>query len=205
MKRKRINDYSCSERHYSYRNQSHDAIRCAVEPNKVEICQAMVTEPSPDRSSLHRTAPSHSTVSLRFNRFVLKATAASASGNASQTVGAITRAWLARCFRLVCAVMIVKMDMKDVCRLCLTDDDLVWIFDKRFENSDNMKDVIYITTGVEVRPSCYSLCTLSQHGSRFVQSNKYIYRLIAVLFCYLRFIIIDIFKYKFRLSEILTT
>ncbi|XP_018574416.1 uncharacterized protein LOC108913352 [Anoplophora glabripennis] len=46
--------------------------------------------------------------------------------------------------------MLVKMAIKDVCRLCLTEDDLVWIFDKRFESSDNMKDVIYITTGVEI-------------------------------------------------------
>lgn len=49
------------------------------------------------------------------------------------------------------------MAIKDVCRLCLTEDELVWIFDKRFESSDNMKDVIYITTGVEVRPFCYSV------------------------------------------------
>ncbi|KAJ8943053.1 hypothetical protein NQ318_022597 [Aromia moschata] len=44
------------------------------------------------------------------------------------------------------------MDKKlcDVCRLCLSKDNLVWIFDKRLESSENMKDVIYITTGVEI-------------------------------------------------------
>ncbi|KAJ8924497.1 hypothetical protein NQ315_007294 [Exocentrus adspersus] len=42
--------------------------------------------------------------------------------------------------------------LNDVCRLCLTTEDLVWVFDKRFESSDNMKDVIHITTGVKISP-----------------------------------------------------
>ncbi|KAG5879355.1 hypothetical protein JTB14_030986 [Gonioctena quinquepunctata] len=46
------------------------------------------------------------------------------------------------------------MDMSsvnEICRLCLSKEDLVWVFDKRFsESEDNMKDVIFITTGVEV-------------------------------------------------------
>ncbi|KAJ8943052.1 hypothetical protein NQ318_022596 [Aromia moschata] len=38
----------------------------------------------------------------------------------------------------------------DICRLCLSKNNLVWIFDRRIENSENMKDVIYITTGVQI-------------------------------------------------------
>lgn len=115
----------------------------------------MVPERDADVSSPHRATSSRSTVSLRFNRSVLKARTLTTSGNASRTVGVASRVWLARCFRRTCVVM-VKTEMKDVCRLCLMTDDLVWIFDKRLESND-MKDVIYITTGVEVRPSCYFL------------------------------------------------
>lgn len=41
-------------------------------------------------------------------------------------------------------------EVTEVCRLCLKNENLVWVFDKRFENTENMKDVIFITTGVEV-------------------------------------------------------
>lgn len=37
-----------------------------------------------------------------------------------------------------------------VCRLCLKNENLLWVFDERFENTKNMKDVIFVTTGVEV-------------------------------------------------------
>lgn len=43
-----------------------------------------------------------------------------------------------------------EKELTEVCRLCLKPENLVWIFDKRFENTDNMRNVIFITTGVEV-------------------------------------------------------
>ncbi|KAJ8924498.1 hypothetical protein NQ315_007295 [Exocentrus adspersus] len=45
-----------------------------------------------------------------------------------------------------------EIAVKDVCRLCLKTDDLVWVFDKRFQmqSKDSLTDVIHITTGVEV-------------------------------------------------------
>lgn len=41
-------------------------------------------------------------------------------------------------------------EITEVCRLCLKNENLVWVFDKRFETTENMRDVIFITTGVEV-------------------------------------------------------
>ncbi|CAG9821485.1 unnamed protein product [Phaedon cochleariae] len=38
----------------------------------------------------------------------------------------------------------------DLCRLCLSKDNLVWVFDNRFEENDHMKDVVFVTTGVEI-------------------------------------------------------
>ncbi|XP_074034407.1 uncharacterized protein isoform X2 [Leptinotarsa decemlineata] len=43
------------------------------------------------------------------------------------------------------------MSVKDVCRLCLSKDNLVWVFDERLDRTDHMKDVILITTGVEAQ------------------------------------------------------
>lgn len=40
-------------------------------------------------------------------------------------------------------------ELTEVCRLCLKIENLVWIFDERFETKD-MKDVVFITTGIEV-------------------------------------------------------
>ncbi|XP_018574419.1 uncharacterized protein LOC108913355 isoform X2 [Anoplophora glabripennis] len=42
------------------------------------------------------------------------------------------------------------MPLTDMCRLCSSKDNLVWVFDKRFENTDNMKYMTLITTGVEI-------------------------------------------------------
>lgn len=39
-------------------------------------------------------------------------------------------------------------EVTEVCRLCLRNENLVWIFDE--QHTENMKDVILITTGVEV-------------------------------------------------------
>ncbi|KAJ8924496.1 hypothetical protein NQ315_007293 [Exocentrus adspersus] len=40
--------------------------------------------------------------------------------------------------------------LTDMCRLCLSTENLVWVFDKRFENSESMKVAIYVTTGIEI-------------------------------------------------------
>lgn len=48
----------------------------------------------------------------------------------------------------------MKMSIKEiheVCRLCLTSESLVCIFDEKCESAENMKDLIFITTGVKVR------------------------------------------------------
>ncbi|XP_063905584.1 uncharacterized protein LOC135124452 isoform X3 [Zophobas morio] len=37
---------------------------------------------------------------------------------------------------------------RNVCRLCLGTDDLIWIFSNQM--ADNMKDIIYVTSGVEI-------------------------------------------------------
>lgn len=47
----------------------------------------------------------------------------------------------------------LKMPMEEVmevCRLCLRNENLVWIFNKQGEITENMKDVIFISTGVQV-------------------------------------------------------
>lgn len=41
-------------------------------------------------------------------------------------------------------------ELTEVCRLCLRNENLVCIFENS-ENTENLKDVIFITTGVEVR------------------------------------------------------
>lgn len=41
-------------------------------------------------------------------------------------------------------------ELIEVCRLCLKNENLVCIFEQS-ENTDSLKDVIFITTGVEVR------------------------------------------------------
>lgn len=42
----------------------------------------------------------------------------------------------------------------DICRLCLAkESDMIWIFDERISRPENMKEVIAITTGVEVQLS----------------------------------------------------
>lgn len=49
--------------------------------------------------------------------------------------------------------LLVKMrveELIEVCRLCLKKENLVCIFEQS-ENTDSLKDVIFITTGVEVR------------------------------------------------------
>lgn len=42
-------------------------------------------------------------------------------------------------------------EINEVCRLCLTTENLVSILNKELENHENMKNVIYVTTGVKVR------------------------------------------------------
>lgn len=41
-------------------------------------------------------------------------------------------------------------EVTEVCRLCLKNETLVWIFNTQSEIPENMKDVIFITTGVKV-------------------------------------------------------
>ncbi|KAL3288455.1 hypothetical protein HHI36_002900 [Cryptolaemus montrouzieri] len=41
-------------------------------------------------------------------------------------------------------------DVMKVCRLCLRTDDLIWIFDDRIGETQNMQDLVQITTGVTI-------------------------------------------------------
>lgn len=44
-------------------------------------------------------------------------------------------------------------ELTEVCRLCLKNENLVCIFEQSV-NTDSLKDVIFITTGVEVKTLC---------------------------------------------------
>lgn len=52
-------------------------------------------------------------------------------------------------------------EITEVCRLCVKDENLVWVFDKRFDTTENMRNVIFITTGVEVNIFLYYLTVLN--------------------------------------------
>ncbi|KAJ8924499.1 hypothetical protein NQ315_007296, partial [Exocentrus adspersus] len=76
------------------------------------------------------------------------------------------------------------MAVKDVCRLCLATNDLVWIFDE--ENKKlKMRDVISITTGIEIHTkdiisqkvcgNCYQFSIKAfQFRSQCLKADKYL-------------------------------
>ncbi|KAG5879354.1 hypothetical protein JTB14_030985 [Gonioctena quinquepunctata] len=77
------------------------------------------------------------------------------------------------------------MSTEEVCRLCLSKESLVWVFDKRFDRNDHMKDVIFITTGVEIHPKdvvSQKICTkcmqdaikLFEFRQESVKTDKYL-------------------------------